>query len=220
MPTMPRRARRTLTTRRRWLLPLGALSALLVAVLPTSLSAPSPLPTGYVAEAAAQRAYTLRHLAYYGGAANCAAAPYVTYARAETDATHADAWYVALQISADAALVDLGVVEARCELTRALDWIERLRDVDTDGYAPRADLDGQHPTREERFADDNALIGLTLLDVAALPQTPQRGEYLTRAERVAVGLLHDGHGAHRAACQRGGPCLRARRHRVARQQGD
>jgi uncharacterized protein YyaL (SSP411 family) len=171
----------------------AALVALLLlacgAATPTDAVAPVAAPlTGYGAEAVAVRAYTAERLTYYGGAPDCATAPFVAYARSNLDASVADAWYVALQSSADATLVRLGAAEYRCEMDKALVYLERLWAPDG-GYAPRADLDGTSPSPEEKFADDNALIGLTYLDAAAVTPDPnERARYLAAACRVATYL--------------------------------
>src|SRR5688500_8936505 len=57
------------------------------------VAAPVPRLAGYAAEAIAHRAYTAARLAHYGGAADCAAAPFVAYARSDVDDGIADAWY-------------------------------------------------------------------------------------------------------------------------------
>jgi uncharacterized protein YyaL (SSP411 family) len=148
--------------------------------------APARPPTGFAADALALRAYTTARLAYYGGAADCAAAPFVSYARSDVDATVADAWYVALQVSADADLVRLGAAEYRCEMDKALRYLERLW-MPEGGYAPRAALDGTAPSPDEKFADDNALIGLAYLDAAdATPDSDLRARYVAAACRVAA----------------------------------
>src|SRR5687767_1807774 len=77
--------------------------------------APGSWLEGYAAEAVRLRAYTATRLAYYGGASDCAGASHVAYARGTADPQIVDAWYVALQVSADAALVGLGAAEYLCE---------------------------------------------------------------------------------------------------------
>ena len=122
----------------------AALVALLLLACGTATArdavAPAAAPlAGYGAEALAVRAYTAERLAYYGGAPDCATAPFVAYARSNLDGSVADAWYVALQISADATLVRLGAAEYRCEMDKALVYLERLWASDG-GYAPRMSL--------------------------------------------------------------------------------
>jgi uncharacterized protein YyaL (SSP411 family) len=152
------------------------------------VAAPVPRLAGYAAEAIAHRAYTAARLAHYSGAADCAAAPFVAYARSNVDDGIADAWYVALQVSADAALVRLGAAEYRCEMDKALAYLERFW-MPEGGYAPRADLGGITLDPAEKFADDNALIGLAYLDAAgATPDSETRARYLAAACRVAAYL--------------------------------
>jgi hypothetical protein len=152
------------------------------------VAAPVPRLAGYAAEAIADRAYTAARLARYGGAADCASAPFVAYARSDVDDGIADAWYIALQVSADAALVRLGAAEYRCEMDKALAYLERFW-LPEAGYAPRADLDGTALEPTELFADDNALIGLAYLDAAGVTLDPEtRARYLATACRVAAYL--------------------------------
>jgi uncharacterized protein YyaL (SSP411 family) len=167
-----------------------ALVALLLLACSTTTGrdggAPGPPPSGFVAEAVALRAYTSARLAHYGGADACATAPFVSYARSNEDASVADAWYVALQVSADADLVRLGAAEYRCAMDKALAYLERLW-VPDGGYAPRAALDATTPSPDEKFADDNALIGLTYLDAAEATLDPAtRARYVAAACRVAA----------------------------------
>src|SRR5262245_26991276 len=108
----------------------AALVALVVLVWGTTAvpnaAAPAPSLTGYAADAAAQRAFTATRLAHYGGATGCATAPFVSYARSNVERQIVDAWYVALQAGADAALVGLGATTYRCEMDKALVYLERL----------------------------------------------------------------------------------------------
>jgi uncharacterized protein YyaL (SSP411 family) len=144
---------------------------------------------GYGADAAALRTYTAARLAYYGGAPDCATAPYVSYRRSDADPGVVDAWYVALQVSADADLVRLGLGVYRCTMDKALTSLELLWNPDGGGYAPRAGPDGSNPSPVEMFADDNALIGISYLDAAAATPDPvDRDRYLALAVRVATYL--------------------------------
>src|SRR5258707_15475130 len=136
-----------------------------------NVAAPATPLAGYGADAAALRTYTAARLAYYGGASDCATAPYVPYRRSDADPGVVDAWYVALQVSADADLVRLGLAEYRCTMDKALTYLERLWDPGG-GYAPRASPDGSNASSLEMFADDNALIGNAYLDAAAATPDP------------------------------------------------
>ncbi len=179
---------RRLGRRCRYLVPVVAV--LLACGVTPSHDARVPLPaaSAEAAEALAARAYTAERLTYYGGAADCAAAPFVSYARSNVEANVVDAWYVALQVSADADLVRLGATEYRCEMNKALVYLERLWTPEG-GYAPRADLDGAAPSAEEKFADDNALIGLSYLDAADVTTDPAlRARYVAAAARAAAYL--------------------------------
>jgi len=143
------------------------------------------------------QAYTWEHLAYPGGATDCAGAPYLTYRRDLVNTTIADHWYVALQVRADAALVRLGDERFRCDVEKTFIWMEWLWSPAHAGYAPRADLDGANPTLQDVYADDNAVIGLAFLDVARTTKDPQlRARALAAADRAArfpiVAGLWDG----------------------------
>jgi hypothetical protein len=135
--------------------------------------------------------YTWRTLAYAGGAADCASAPYVTYRRDTQYAAISDHWYVALQVRADAALVQLGEERFRCHVEKTARWMEMLWDPGHGGFAPRADLDGKNPTVQDVYADDNGVIGLAFLDAARTTRDPSvRASALDAAERAA-GYMRD-----------------------------
>ncbi|MGE3912820.1 MAG: glycoside hydrolase family 76 protein [Chloroflexota bacterium] len=133
------------------------------------------------------QAYTWRKLAFVDGAPDCEHAPYLTYRRDLINTNIADHWYVALQVRADAAMVRIGEPQFRCPVDRAFLWMERLWSPSHAGYAPRADLDGSHPTLQDVYADDNAVIGLAFLDVARTTQDPAiRERALDAAKRAAM----------------------------------
>ena len=137
--------------------------------------------------------HTWRMLAYAGGAADCASAPYVTYRRDTLNVGISDLWYVALQVRADAALVRLGDERFRCPVDKAVAWMERLWDPGQAGYAPRAALDGSNPTLRDVYADDNAIVGLAFLEAARVTADPAvRARALAGAERAAGYLLSTG----------------------------
>ncbi|MCC7370050.1 MAG: AGE family epimerase/isomerase [Chloroflexi bacterium] len=132
------------------------------------------------------QAYTWRHLAYAGGTQSCEQAPYLTYRRDLLNNLIADHWYVALQVRADAALVAGGDDAYRCQVEKALPWMEWLWSPSHSGYAPRADLDGANPTLQDVYADDNAVIGLAFLDIARVTKDPRiRARAMQGAVRAA-----------------------------------
>lgn len=153
----------------------------------------------------AQR-YTWQRLAYTGGPATasagaCPAAPYVSYRRNDgRDSTVSDHWYAALQVRADAALVQLGERELGCQVDKAVVWMEGLWSPAQQGYAPRADLDGANPTLQDLYADDNAVIGLAFLEAARVTRDPAVRARSLEAARgaarflVATGLWDDAFG--------------------------
>ena len=177
----------------------------LVAGMVLILYAAAPLVTSRAADARQQyrflalrtQAYTWDHLAFPGGASDCQRAPYLSYRRDLINKLISDHWYVALQVRADAALVQTGEDQSRCNVEKAYPWMEGLWSPSHAGYAPRADLDGANPTLQDVYADDNAVIGLAFLDVARTTKDPQlRARALVSASRAArfpiVAGLWDG----------------------------
>jgi hypothetical protein len=143
------------------------------------------------------QAFTWQHLAYAAGATDCDTAPFLSYRRDLVNTKIADHWYVALQVRADAALVALGEDRFRCNVEKTFTWMEWLWSPAHAGYAPRADLDGENPTLQDVYADDNAVIGLAFLDVARVTRDPAvRVRALGAADRAArypiVAGLWDG----------------------------
>jgi len=142
----------------------------------------------------AQR-YTWQHLAYTDGpfaarAADCASAPYVSYRRTDVpDTIVSDHWYAALQVRADGALVRLGEDEFRCEVDKAVAWMELLWSPRHRGYAPRADLDGSNQTLTDVYADDNAIIGLAFVEAARVTRDPEMRARSLEGARRAAGFL-------------------------------
>jgi Glycosyl hydrolase family 76 len=142
-------------------------------------------------------AYTWWHLAYAAGAWDCKTAPFLSYRRDLVNSDIADHWYVALQVRADAAMVNLGEDRFRCNVEKTFTWMEWLWSPTHAGYAPRANLDGSNPTLQDVYADDNAVIGLAFLDVARVTRDPSvRVRALAAADRAArypiVAGLWDG----------------------------
>ena len=173
----------------RWL-GIGFLAAgvalLALAALPWVTSGHEDARFHYADVAARTQAYTWTHLAYAGGARDCDSAPYLSYRRDLVNTSIADHWYVALQVRADAAMVELGDDRFRCNVEKAFTWMEWLWSPTHEGYAPRADLDGSNPTLQDVYADDNAVIGLAFLDVASVTQDPDiRARALADADRAA-----------------------------------
>ena len=193
-PPLPKRAGRQ---RLVWSLAMVALLAVLVLALGLGSVG------GEVARELRRRSYrqmalhtqdhTWRVLAYAGGSADCARAPYVTYRRDTRNVGVSDHWYVALQVRADAALVRLGHEQFRCQVDKTVAWMERLWDPGHAGYAPRADLDGSNLTVRDVYADDNAIVGLAFLEAARTTADPAiRARALAGAERAAGYLLNAG----------------------------
>jgi hypothetical protein len=168
-----------------------------LAVSPWATSGAQDARSHYRDLAYRTQAYTWVNLGYAGGAQTCEAAPYLTYSRDLVNTTISDHWYVALQVRADAAMVNLGDDRFRCNVEKTFTWMEKLWSPSHAGYAPRADLDGSNPTLVDVYADDNAVIGLAFVDVARVTKDPAiRARALAAADRAArypiVAGLWDG----------------------------
>jgi len=80
---------------------------------------------------------------------------------------------------------------ARCLLAKGFLFLDRLRDAG--GYYPRAALDGSDVVRGVYYADDNAVIGLSLLAAAEVEADHvTRQQYLDSARSVAAFLATSG----------------------------
>jgi hypothetical protein len=123
---------------------VAGVGMLTLAALPWVTSQAEDWHSYYSSIALSTQTYTWDHLAYAGGAPDCQSAPYLSYRRDLINTTIADHWYVALQVRADAAMVQLGDEASRCNVEKAFVWMERLWSPAHAGYAPRADLDGSN----------------------------------------------------------------------------
>jgi hypothetical protein len=141
----------------------------------------------YLARARATRDYTARHLAYYAGGIRCADARWVSYRRSGVEPAYSDSWYDFSQLQADAALFACGDAAARCYVEKAFLHLERHWDPrPPGGYFGRGAVDGSRVDGPDKYADDNALAGVALLEAhASAPDAAARARYLARA--VAVG---------------------------------
>jgi len=146
-----------------------------------------PAAAHYLAQARATRAYTVRHLAYYAGGTTCADAHWISYRRSTAEPEYSDSWYDFSQLQADAALAALGDADAACYVERAFRHLEGHWDArPPGGYFGRGAIDGSWVGGPDKYADDNALAGLALLEAHAGAGEPAAGaRYLARA--VAVG---------------------------------
>lgn len=183
-----------------WLLPL--LLALLVDSAIARADAPATGEDAWLPRAAAARVYALRALrtqrfsraafAPTGVIERCATLPFIAYRR-EPGSALSDAWYDASQLMADAALARLGQPADACIGARTVAFLDLLARPGEGGYRPRADTSGENVTGPDLFADDNALIGLALLEARdASGDEAWRQALLERAERVARFLMTSG----------------------------
>jgi uncharacterized protein YyaL (SSP411 family) len=153
----------------------------------------------YLARARVTRAYTARHLAYYGGAPGTAEAPWVSYRRSTAEPAYSDSWYDCSQLLADAALAACGDAACADAAAAAFRHLERHWDPAGGGYFGRGGVRGDWVGGPDKYADDNALAGVALLHAyASAPATAPRQRYLARAvaiaEYLAADLWDDGFG--------------------------
>jgi uncharacterized protein YyaL (SSP411 family) len=141
----------------------------------------------YLARARATHDYTARHLAYYAGGTGCADARWVSYRRSTAEPAFSDSWYDFSQLQADAALLARGDTTAQCYVEKAFLHLERHWDPrEPGGYFGRGAVDGSRVDGPDKYADDNALAGIALLEAhASAPDAAARARYLARA--IAIG---------------------------------
>jgi glycosyl hydrolase family 76 len=169
------------------LLSLGSSSAVDTAWLP-----PDEPARTYAERALRTQRYTMEHLANPPALDRCGWVRFIGYERNDGSVL-SDAWYNAAQLQADAAMVHLGQDDRSCILEKTAAFFDILAvAAPPGGFWPRANVDGRNPTRREIFADDNALIGLALLEArAASDDEVRRAKLLDQAEHAA-GFLIDG----------------------------
>src|SRR5688572_3194012 len=110
----------------------------------------------------------------------CAESRFVSYRRSDREPEVVDQWYVVSQLWADAMLLasDRDLLrtrtevqvqprqpqapawderDARCHVDKGFVFLDRLWDDEEGGYYPRSNPNGSKITRNEQYADDNAL---------------------------------------------------------------
>jgi uncharacterized protein YyaL (SSP411 family) len=148
----------------------------------------------YHAERALQtQRYTLDHLANLPRLERCGWVAWLGYERNDGSPL-SDAWYNATQLMADAALARLGQRSHACVQRKAAAFLELVRaPVPPGGFWPRADVDGRNLSSADLYADDNALIGLALLEArAASDDRTWRARLLDQARHAAALLTDSG----------------------------
>src|SRR5436309_2872941 len=150
-------------------------------------------------------AATRAQLRLLGDASSCVEARFVAFRNSGAEPNAVDAWYVASQTWADAALLATSAgaaggpgsasapedAETRCELAKSVIFLDRLWD-DALGVNPTANPSASSVSRKVRYTDDNALLGLTYLAAAQASDAASAAEYRHSAVRVAEFLLHGG----------------------------
>jgi uncharacterized protein YyaL (SSP411 family) len=174
---------------------LGALAGWLVLSGTTSAqTVPADAAAGLLKAAGATVAATRAQLRLLSDASSCVEARYVAFRNSKAEPNSVDAWYTASQTWADAAL--LGATksddgETRCEIAKSVIFLDRLWDDDL-GINPTASPTASKISRDVRYTDDNALLGLTYLAAASVSEPNAAAEYRHSAVRVAEFLLRSG----------------------------
>lgn len=128
----------------------------------------------------------------------CGSSPFASYRWREATraadpwASASDPWANASQMVAD---LTLGAPNLACYVAKVDQYNARLWD-DKDpagGYFPRGYVDGRQSGTSDKYVDDNALVGLALLDAYEQSADPaERTRYLTRARSAARWLITSG----------------------------
>ncbi len=170
---------------------------------PTTPSTPAAVaPDPHLVNAAQIQAATRQKLAVLGDAFTCADARFVSYRRSDKDPEVTDQWYVASQLWADAFLLD-GLTspptpdwsfdDAHCYLSKGFVFLDRLWDYTSSGYFPQSNPVGTSVQTGPRFADDNLVAGLALLQSAQTTTDPLvQHQYVHAAQREADFLEGSG----------------------------
>jgi hypothetical protein len=150
---------------------------------------------------------TRAQLGVLGDAFSCPDARFVSFRRSNAEPETVDQWYVASQLWSDALLLNVG---QRAELSTTIDWtpqdtrcyldkgfifLDRLWDYSSAGYFPRSNPVGTMVDSGPRYADDNLIAGLALLETAVTTADPDTQErYIHAARREADFLLTESSG--------------------------
>jgi hypothetical protein len=156
------------------------------------------------------QAATRARLGVLGDAFTCPDARIVSFRRSNDEPEIADQWYVASQLWSDALLLRINTSsapapqqmptgwdpqDARCYLDKGFVFLDRLWDYSSAGYFPRANPVGTMVDSGPRYADDNLIAGLALLETAGTTTDPAAKErYVHAARREADFLLTESNG--------------------------
>jgi hypothetical protein len=144
------------------------------------------------------QADTETRLGVLGDAFTCPDARFVSFRRSNAEPEIVDQWYVASQLWADAALLEVsghsvaGVIpnwdpdDTRCYIDKGFVFLDRLWDYANSGYFPRSNPVGTSVESAPRYTDDNLIAGLALLQTAATTTDPLAvRRYVHAAQREA-----------------------------------
>ena len=144
----------------------------------------------------------------------CADSRFVSYLRSDREPEVVDQWYVVSQLWADAMLLSADPErvrarpdsrqasrqvrapawderDARCHIDKGFVFLDRLWDDDEGGYYPRSNPNGSKISRNEQYADDNALAGLALLAAADSADAGSERRYYLRAAVLEAEYLQE-----------------------------
>ena len=189
---------------------VALLVAITVRVPASSAQSTSDERVARLQSAAAIEGATRARLGVLGDAFTCPDARFASFRRSDTEPQIADQWYVASQLWADARLLavaapaaadgqhlvpDWDPQDTRCYLDKGFVFLDRLWDYGNSGYFPRANPSGTVVESGVRFADDNLVAGLALLDTARTTTDSQSvRRYIHAAQREADFLVLQGSG--------------------------
>jgi hypothetical protein len=167
-----------------------ALSATLALGQPSAAAATSAgSAEDYAERALRTREYTLNTLAVPAGAVGCERLRALGFRR-EPGSPLSDTWYDASQMLAESALLRAGAEDDDCVLEKTAAFVQRL-ERQGGGFYPREDLSSRTPTTRDVFTDDNALIGLALLEARDHADTPAERKTLLTLAQSAARVLTD-----------------------------
>jgi Glycosyl hydrolase family 76 len=188
-----------------------ALTAAFVSFVPASSAQSGGAETlARLQSAVAIEGATRARLGVLGDAFTCADARFASFRRSDAQPQFADQWYVASQLWADARLLaaaappsadgqgllpDWDPQDTRCYIDKGFVFLDRLWDYSSLGYFPRANPSGTAVESGVRYADDNLIAGLALLDTARTTTDSQSvRRYIHAAQREADFLVLQGGG--------------------------
>lgn len=178
---------------------LAAVLAALVAgpfaprALAETLPPPEEVARIYLSRARETQTFSQKQLMHLVGGPDCARATALTFRHSSELPDVSEHWYLASQIWADLALARTGDQASLCQALRGLAFLEWHWDADRPegGYFARLSLGGDRVIVSDKYADDNALVGLVWADLTRMATTShERQLALGRARATADWLMN------------------------------